>query len=53
MTNVTHITESVYESVENIVGKGKKCWLLAFFLFSNNVFKSCLPHESFKLGVVW
>ena len=36
--NVTHMMIFVFDRVENIVGKGKKCWRL-IFSFSHNVFK--------------
>ena len=40
--NVTVNSKFFMGRVENIVGKGKKCWLPAFFPFFHNVFKRLL-----------
>ena len=48
--NVTEIRISLYDRVENTVGKGKKCWLPAFSSFSTG-FPKPSSLGSLKVGI--
>ena len=45
--NITLNIEFVFYRLENIVGKGSKCWLSAFFCFSQDVFKRIFVESTF------
>ena len=42
--NVAQAVEVIFDRVENIFGKRRKCWLPAFSPFPENVFQTILSH---------